>query len=149
MEETSQHYGTTLKHTTKRILGASGGCEFRLLKNAKGRSFSSPRWQVVNKLTWTVNLTSKTKNVAEGRKYTVVESIIVSRFVPNARRTIWSVFWGCNALPLILENSCLLGVTWFSCLNRSCILCYLTLLDNIWYSANVPHALSAVLKRTA
>ena len=41
MEEMTLHGTTTLQHTTKRILGASGGCESRLLKNTKERSSPS------------------------------------------------------------------------------------------------------------
>ena len=38
MEEITRHGTTTLQHTTKRILGASGGCESHLLKKTKERS---------------------------------------------------------------------------------------------------------------
>ena len=41
MEEMTLHGTTTLQHTTKGILGASGGCESRLLKNTKERSSPS------------------------------------------------------------------------------------------------------------
>ena len=47
---------TTLQHTTRRILGASGRCESRLLKITKERSSSSLRWQVVNNLTCAIRL---------------------------------------------------------------------------------------------
>ena len=50
MERITRHGTTTLQHTTKRILGASAGCESRLLKNTKERSSPSFCWQVVNKL---------------------------------------------------------------------------------------------------
>ena len=56
LQSDGRHYGTTLQHTTKRILGASGGCESRLLKNTKEKSSSLPHWQVVNKLTCTTRL---------------------------------------------------------------------------------------------
>ena len=51
MEGITRHGTKTLQHTTKRILGASGGCESRLLKNTKERSSPSLCWQVVKKLT--------------------------------------------------------------------------------------------------
>ena len=41
MKERLRHSGTTLQHTTKRDLGASGVCESRLLKNTKKRSSPS------------------------------------------------------------------------------------------------------------
>ena len=43
LQSYGRHYGTTLPHITKRILGASGGCESRLIMNTKERSTSSPR----------------------------------------------------------------------------------------------------------
>ena len=48
---------TTLQHTTK-ILGVSGGCESRLLKNTKERSSSTHCCQVVNNLTCATRLIS-------------------------------------------------------------------------------------------
>ena len=56
MEEITGHSTTTPQHTRKRILGASGGCESRLLKNTKERSSPSLCWQVVNKLTYATRL---------------------------------------------------------------------------------------------
>ena len=41
MKERLRHCGTTLQHTTRGILGASGECKSRLLKNTKERSSPS------------------------------------------------------------------------------------------------------------
>ena len=56
MEGITRHGTTKLQHTAKRILGASGGCESRLLKNTKERSSPSLCWQFVNKLTCAMRL---------------------------------------------------------------------------------------------
>ena len=56
----------------------------------------------------TLNLTLKAKNLAEGRKCTKtgIGSIIGSRFVPNARRTIqWKILRIKHKVPF-LHNKC-------------------------------------------